>query len=51
MTNKTARDVSTALVENWVIPNGIPKYLLSNNGPQFVAKLVAAVILFICIKH
>lgn len=26
--------------KSWNIPYGIPNYLLSNNGPQFVSKIL-----------
>lgn len=33
---KTATDVVLIFVDHWVIPYGIPRWLLTDNGPKFV---------------
>lgn len=39
----TSGNVSQAFVNQMVMPYGIPKSLLSGNGPQFVSKFCASV--------
>lgn len=38
MRTTTAAAVADALLDNWFIPYGIPKYLLTDNWTQFVGK-------------
>ena len=47
----TATTVATIFVDHWVIPYGIPNYVLTDNGPQFVAKFFASVCLALGVKH
>lgn len=35
--------VTQTFIYHWVIPHGIPKTILSDNGPKFVPKFFAAV--------
>ena len=51
LSSTTASAVANAFVENWVIPYGMPSFLLTDNGPQFVAKLFEAVCLMLGLKH
>ena len=47
----TAPVVADAFVTHWVIPYGMPSHLLSDNGPQFVAKFFEAVCLLLGLNH
>lgn len=47
----TAVKVAEQFVEQWIIPYGAPDYLLSDNGPQFVAKFFEAICTCLTIKH
>lgn len=49
LTNTTARNVATQSVYDFVIPYGIPIYLLSDKDPQLL--LLAGVCLFFCSKQ
>lgn len=51
LVSTTAPAVANAFVENWVIPYGIPKFVLSDNGPQFVAKFFEAICVLLGLKH
>ena len=39
----TAPVVANAFVEHWFIPYGMPSFLLTDNGPQFVAKFFESI--------
>ena len=43
MRSTTAVAVAKAFLDNWVYPYGAPFYVLTDNGPQFVAKFFEAV--------
>lgn len=51
MKSTTAPQVADAFVEHWVIPYGMPRQLLTDNGPQFIAKFFEAVCLILQVKH
>ena len=51
LSSTTAPAVANAFVTHWVIPYGIPSYLLTDNAPQFVAKFSEAVCLLLGLKH
>lgn len=50
MNSTTATAVAQAFVEN-VYPYGIPFYLLTDNGREFVSNFFGAVCSMLCIKH
>ena len=43
--------VADAFIEHWVIPYGLPRKLLSDNGPQFVGKFFQAMCTLLGTKH
>lgn len=43
--------VAQAFLDHWVFAYGAPKYVLTNNGPQFVAKFFDAICTMIGITH
>ena len=43
--------VADAFIEHWVIPYGLPRKLLSDNGPQFVGKFFQAMCTILGTKH
>lgn len=45
-TKPTAPHVAAIFLVHWTFPYGIPTYLLTYNGPQFVCKLFAALCSF-----
>ena len=49
--NTKAVTVATVFLDLWVYGYGAPSYVLTDNGPQFAAKLFEAVCIMICIKH
>lgn len=51
VTTETSTSAATIFIENWVILDGIPTYLLIGNGLQLVSKLFAEVIARFGIKH
>ena len=51
LSSTTALDVAKAFIDNWVIPYGLPVSLLSDNGPQFVSKIVETVCHTLGPKH
>jgi len=51
LTSTTAPAVANAFIDNWVIPYGLPVSMLTDNGPQFVAKFFEAVCLTLGLKH
>lgn len=51
-TSKTASThAANIFFEHWVIPYGIPKYLLTDNGPQFTSKFFAMICSLLGVKH
>lgn len=44
VTTVALKSAATVLADNWVIQDGTPTYLMSNNRLQFVSKLFPAVI-------
>ena len=44
MSSTTSAAVGKAFLENWVYAYGIPKQLLTNNGPQFTSKLFTYIV-------
>ncbi|CAN8077309.1 unnamed protein product [Agarophyton chilense] len=46
-----ATDVATAFLSHWVYPYGMPLYLLTDNGSQFVPKFFSHVCATLGIKH
>jgi len=51
LASTTAPVVADAFVSHWVIPYGLPTYLLTDNGPQFVAKFFEAVCVTLSLNH
>ena len=51
LASTTAPAVANAFIENWVIPYWLPVSMLTDNGPQFVAKFFEAVCLTLGLKH
>ena len=51
LSSTTAPAVANAFIEHWVIPYGLPAFLLSDNGPQFVGKFFEAICLTLKVKH
>ena len=51
MKSTTAPQVADAFIEHWVIPYGMPRHMLTDNGPQFIAKFFEAVCLLLKTKH
>lgn len=47
----TASHVEDAFGDNWIIPFGIPNFLLSYNGPNFVSRFFASIWGFLRLKH
>lgn len=47
----TSGHVAQAFVDHWVMPYGIPKTLLSDNGPPFVSNLFAGVCIIMDAKQ
>lgn len=43
--------MSNIFLDHWIIPFGIPSYLLTDNGPQIVRKLFATVCGSLVVKH
>lgn len=41
-----SKQVGTILLNNWVMPYGIPLYGLPDNGPEFVSKFFTTIFLF-----
>ena len=46
-TKTTAPQVALIFLDNWVIPYGIPSYVLTDNGPQFTSKFFACLCAFL----
>lgn len=46
----TATDVVNALFNHWVIRYNIPKFLLTDSGPQFGSKFFATICLYLGVK-
>lgn len=42
--------LETVLLDNWILPYGIPNYVLTDNGPQFVSKYFMTLCLFLGFK-
>ena len=51
LSSTTAPAVANDFIDNWVILYGLPVSILSENGPQFVAKFFEAVCLTLGLKH
>lgn len=51
MTKITATRYEEIFVYGSIIPYGIPKFMLTDNGPQFVSKLFTAVCAFLVISQ
>ena len=51
LSSTTASVVANTLIDNFVIPYGLPVSILSDNRPQFVAKFFEAVCLTLGLKH
>ncbi|CAN8067637.1 unnamed protein product [Agarophyton chilense] len=47
----TAPVVARTFLENWAYPYGIPNYLLTDNGPQFVSKFFEEICRALGTKH
>lgn len=47
----SATHVSNILLEHWSIPFGIPSYVLTDDGPQFVIKRFAAIYKYLGVKY
>jgi len=47
----TAPVVAEAFLNNWVIPYGLPRILLTDNGPQFVSKFFEFLCTALGMKH
>lgn len=47
----TAETVGKALVENWILPYGIPKILLSDNGSNLCGEIMTAISSYFNIKR
>ena len=43
--------VANALLEHWILPYGLPKHVLSDNGPQFVGKVFTTIRTMLRLKH
>ena len=43
--------VANALLEHWILPYGLPKHVLSDNGPQLVGKVFTTIRTMIRLKH
>ena len=43
--------VANALLEHWILPYGLPKHVLSDNGPQFVGKVFTTIRTMLSLKH
>lgn len=50
MVNITSRHLETIFLDNWILLFGIPNYILSNNGPEFVGELFTMLCLFLRVK-
>ena len=49
--SKKAPVVANALLEHWILPYGVPKHVLSDNGPQFVGKVFTTIRTMLRLKH
>ena len=47
----TASVVANAFLDNWVYVYGGPRYVLTDNGPQFAAKFLDAVCALLGVRH
>ncbi|CDF32918.1 unnamed protein product [Chondrus crispus] len=47
----TASVVANAFLDNWVYVYGAPRYVLTDNGPQFAAKFFDAVCALLGVRH
>ncbi|CDF38169.1 unnamed protein product [Chondrus crispus] len=47
----TASVVANAFLDNWVYVYGAPRYMLTDNGPQFAAKFFDAVCALLGVRH
>ena len=47
----TAAEVAAAFLENWICPYGMPEYLLTDNGPQFVARTFEFLTVMLGVVH
>ena len=47
----TASVVANAFLDNWVYVSGAPRYVLTDNGPQFAAKFFDAVCALLGLRH
>ena len=47
----TASVVANAFLDNWVYVYGAPRYVLTDNGPQFAAKFFDAVCALLTVRH
>ena len=47
----TASVVANAFLDSWVYVYGAPRYVLTDNGPQFAAKLFDAVWALLGVQH
>ena len=51
LASTTAPKVTNACLEHWVMPYGIPKRLLTDNGPQFVSKFFEGIRILLQTNH
>ena len=51
MSSTTAGAVANAFMEHWICPYGIPTYILTDNGPQFVAKIFDHLVTMLGVSH
>jgi len=51
MEKTTAPHVAAAFLNNWVFPYGIPKSILSDNGPQFISEFFEYVLAVLGVKR
>ena len=51
MKETTAPFMAATLLNNWIIPYGIPNSILSDNGPQFVAEFWKTTLAILGINH
>lgn len=51
VTNTTVPHVAAICLDHWIMPFGIPTYLLTDNGSQIVGKFFATLCAFLGTKH